>query len=50
MNALLIIWIAAFLIVSSWDWDEETSQEEEYAQMVCSRVWPDYRGTNPQCK
>ena len=49
MNALLIVWIAAFLVVSSWDFEEEATQEEEYARMVCSKAWPDYKESQPRC-
>jgi len=49
MNAFLIVWITAFLVVSSWDWDEEANQEAEYAQMVCTGSWPDYKESQPKC-
>ena len=49
MNAFLIVWITAFLVVSSWDWDEKANQEEEYAQMVCTGSWPDYKESHPEC-
>lgn len=50
MNTFLIVWIAAFLIVSAWDFEEAQDEKGQYAQMVCDGAWPDYRDTNPECK
>mgnify|MGYP000275603590 CR=1 FL=1 len=46
--ALAIVMLLGW--VSAMDYSDQLAQSEHYSAMVCTGVWPDYRGIEPDCQ
>ena len=38
------------LFVGRGDYEDELQAEAFYSEMVCSKLWPDYKQLNPTCE
>ena len=42
--------MALAIALTACGYDDETLDAQHYAQMVCSKAWPDYKHRKPDCE